>query len=592
MAIKRFILPFVFVLLAFSAFAQKVKYKDIYTWLANKQYNEAEPFLKRYVKENDDNPNAFLYMALVFENESGRYDVLKQTSSLLYSLDSSLLFLDKAFKTITEKELKRNDEYYEMFKRRDLRTGEYGVKLSDIQFFIEKKQQELREKTDKVKLTKQYFVMSDSLYTVTQTAFSGIADKFNNNKSLLLQADQGDVEQLESISRQHSSFEKVFDLYKTSIQGLGKTGYSHELNALEIKDISSDGKSKTDFHGSKLSIWDFKKFSEATAKVIKDEIMPLRDQLVSTDIDINKLREKLETDSVSVRPEVDKLKSKIPFEDMLKFDDQPLVKNIFEIRLADLNYRSCLIEHKPHQDSTDVRLKFQLASEEKKFITVLDSIATLTTSSFIDEHAKDYTHYIKSTYNNTTILKSYVRGIQEFAGRERSTKEMTLKTALKALDWLLVGTDSVPLKVNSGDLSMYKPLHVEPEKFTTGLHYKDSITAMAYFYSITPSRKPDINVTFPIEKGVYSASTLPTAKSFVVSDPAGQMFFAIIFSENKLKDKFSMTVAKIYRSDGLAWSNSFLIDSLPVSGSFTNGEIVIQSNGGTNYMIDKNGKMR
>jgi hypothetical protein len=45
-----------------SAHGQKVKYKDIFGLLSTKQFESAEPFLKTYLKETTDNPNAFLYM--------------------------------------------------------------------------------------------------------------------------------------------------------------------------------------------------------------------------------------------------------------------------------------------------------------------------------------------------------------------------------------------------------------------------------------------------------------------------------------------------------------------------------------------------
>src|SRR5687767_14514428 len=84
--------------ISFASQAQKVKYKDIFGLLSTKQYESAEPFLKKYLKENDDNPNAFLYMGITFHEKAGKIDVLKQTPKMLSYFDSAILFYDKAYK--------------------------------------------------------------------------------------------------------------------------------------------------------------------------------------------------------------------------------------------------------------------------------------------------------------------------------------------------------------------------------------------------------------------------------------------------------------------------------------------------------------
>lgn len=591
MTLVRFLIVCVLVSTSFLATAQKVKYKDIYVWLANKQYDEAEPFLKRYLKENDDNPNAVLYMGLIYEHKSLKNDILKEGTVSVANMDSANLFLDQAFKLITEKELRKNDEYYETFKRRDLRTGEYGVKISDIQFFIEKRLQELRERKDKIKLVNFYFVLTDSTYNRSQKHYRVLQQKYGNTKSMLLRADNTTLEQLRQLSSTFDSCQKAFDIFKTNVQALGKTNYNYQLTLNEIRDLRKDGNDKIDLLNDQVQLWNFRKFAEESIKVIRDEITPLKDHLVSADIDINKLREKLLRDSISVRSEMEKLSAKLLHEKLKAYDDQPLPALLFNLKIAEINYRSDLASHRLLKDSANIPLQLKMGKEELASIKVLDSLAKALPSTMIDEKAEDYEHFIKNTYNQTSVLKSYVGGLQEFAEREMALKDFEVKFRSKGINWLVVGEDSVSLQLMPGVERPYQPLALIPEKYTAGLYFKDSIAREGYLYGITLSRKPDLAIKFPIDVG-YRHSTLAQAKAFIIHDAGEQIFFVIIYNENKVGGKLPVTVAKIYRSDGLAWSNHFKVDMIPSSANFINGELIVTGLDDKKWVLDKNGKMK
>src|SRR5687767_8799722 len=208
-----------FLLLSFivsTSFGQKLKYKDIFGLLSTKRYEEAEPFLKRYLKETNDNPNAFLYMGIIYQEKSAKDDVLKQTTRAIANMDSAIFFYDKAYKSITEKELKRNDEFYQAYNRRDLRTGEFGVKLSDVQFDLEKKMEGLRERIDRVKMVKHYFTRADTLYQKSNELFKSLQASYPEERSFYLQADEATLKKLTALSVRFDSCVKVFENYRSS----------------------------------------------------------------------------------------------------------------------------------------------------------------------------------------------------------------------------------------------------------------------------------------------------------------------------------------------------------------------------------------
>jgi tetratricopeptide (TPR) repeat protein len=583
-----FILLFLF---AGSAYGQKVKYKDIFALLSTKQYEQAEPFLKRYIKDNDDNPNAYLYLGIIFQEKAMKTDILKQTSMAIANMDSSILYYDKATKIMDDREVRRNKEYYQVYNRRDLRTGEFGVKLSDIQFDIEKKIEGLRERIDKVKMVKHYFSLGDSLYQRAHRSFNTIQKKYPSERQLYLRADEGVVNSLKVLSVKFDSCMKAFENYKTSSGNLGKTGYNQVFTPVEIVNWDRDGYEPADFYKEEPKMWDYKKFADKSLNIIEKEIFPMRDHLIAYDVEINKLRDKLNTDSASVSSDLTKLIDRLLYDQLIKYDPNPLPMDVFSLKTADLEYRSALIENKSLGDTADVHLKLRMTRKEINLLNKLDSIAGKLTQDNIDLKAQDYSHFVANTYSSPVVLKSYVKALKEYSEREKRKKTIQLTARTKALDWIVDSPDSIPLRLFNPK-SRYKPLFTADEKYTLGLHFIDSLNSEGYFYTITPGRKPEVKVLFPVDKPAFKERKSLNSKALSYADAGGQIYFVLLYSEQPNKDKYSSSLAKIYRSDGLAWSYNYQLTFIPKEILFKPdiGEVTVK-NDTHQVVIDKNGKV-
>ena len=140
-------------------------------------------------------------------------------------------------------------------------------------------------------------------------------------------------------------------------------------------------------------------------------------------------------------------------------------------------------------------------------------------------------------------------------------------------------------------------LSIEKEHFTAGLKFGADSLAMGYFYTITPSRIPDVSATFNVDKINFKKRNLSMIRSLTKTDGKDQIYFVLIFSEGKIKDKYTASVAKIYRSDGLAWSFNYLLDSKPTELIFVQetGELsikLVNDLGETKIVvIDKSGRL-
>lgn len=594
---KLILLPFVVgMLLSVSSFGQKIKYKDLFALLNAKQYADAEPFLRKYLKENDDNPNAFLQMGFIFQDKSQKSDVLKDTQAAKNYADSAVIYYDKALKTITEKELKRNNEYYESYTRRDLRTGEFSIKLSDVQLDLEKRIQEMKSRSQKVGVLRQQFDKTIQLYTSTQEVYKQLQDAFPGEKELLLRSDEGTLAKLKVIALTFDSALTEFNSYKVTLQSLGKTPYAQTLQVKEIAKVKSDGGGEPDFFGADVPVWDFQKWAVAELEAIENEVQPLREKLVGYDVQINKLMDKVKKDSVAVFNEITEVLEKLEDNPVKKFDPEPMPLELFRMKLAELQYASVHIANKKQRDTSDLNLRLNALSKDLRAVRSVDSLAARLASRDIDQETLNYQHFVTNAYGTTDVLKSLIKATKDYADHQQTRKQASVDKIKKSLEWLVSDADSIPLTATRIARNPHIPLVINPDHYTLGLRYGADSVAVGYFYTITPSRIPDVRASFPLDKTTFLRRNLPVIKALAKSDDNAQIFFSLIYSETKAEDKFPATIARINRTGGLAWASNYKFEFPPSdlivqpdTGELT---VKITSPSGESKLVtlDKNGK--
>lgn len=584
----------ILLLLSVSASAQKkVKYKDIFGLLSTHQYDEAEPFLKSYLRDNDDNPNAYLFMGIIYQEKAMRNDILKQTLLAIQNLDSACYFYELARQTVTERELKRNEEYYQMYSRRDLRTGKFGVKLSDVQFDIEKKVENLRERGDRVKMIKYYFTIADSLYEESRILFVLLQSEFPTERQFFLRAEENELKRLNTLSVRFDSVMTFLENYQSSLQNLTNSGYNQVFKREEITDFKKQGNSKADLYQADVILWDYQKFADHASRVIQKEVAPMKTNLVAYDQELNKLRDKLQHDSVSVTNDLTRLIDKLLAEQLDEFDDDPLPVDIFAMKIADLEYRSEKIEHHAFRDSNNVYLQVKITKDELAQLNKLDSTVSKLQRADLESEIRDYKHFIANTFGDKVVLESYIKSIKEFTDREKSSASKNLAQYSLALQWIVTDADSIPLYIDSVSTSPYKPLMVEQEQYTVGLKYENAANTNGYFCTITPSRIPDVQASFPVDKKAFSEEMFQSLEALAVS-ANDLIYYIVIYSKAPEKEKYPVTITKIYRSDGLAWSVNNKFQFLPSELAYKQdtGELLVKGGTDQTVVVDKNGVVK
>jgi hypothetical protein len=566
---------------------QKIKYKDLLNLLNAKQYDQAEPFLKKYLADNDDNASAYIFMGIIYQEKVNKNDVLKETEALFNNIDSAILYFDKAYPKVTEKDIKRNDENYQMYTRRDLRTGEFGIKLSDVQLDLESRTKSLREKKEKVATLKKYYLQSESQYGKSNSLYKTIQGSYTNKKELYLQSDDEIIIKLNQLASVFDSCQLTFKNYKTTAQSLGKIGYNQIINLQEIKDFKQDGSSLSYFMEDDLKLWDYTQWAKKTVLKIRDEVFPLRKDLVDFDVEINKLRDKIKKDSTVVA--TNELKKNRIFDALKNYDSDPMPLQLFDMKLLEMDYASDLMVQ-ASLNVEDVSKKIAHIKSQIGLLNKLDSVADELNKRNWEVESVNYKHFISSAYGTTSVLRNLIKSTQEYCKREIIRKQKELSDSMQLLKWVISETDSIPLFKDVSESSKYRPMVIE-ETHTSGIKIDSVLTG--YFYTVTPSRTADLRVNFPVDTTNITLRNLPLIKGISLS-PSDQSFYTLFYSESRVEGKVPVSIAKISRAGGLEWSMIDMFDFTPIEMQFNSatGELLIKtSSDGNSKMvaIDKTG---
>ncbi len=595
---KRYVsLLFLCSLASASVFGQKIKYKDLFVLLDSRQFKDAEPFLRKYLKENDDNPNAHLFMGFILHEKCLKADVLKEADIVASNADSAVLYFDLANKGITEKEIKRNDEYYQAYSRRDQRTGEFGIKISDIHLDIEKKVGEVKTRKDKVKALRSQFVSWERLYQQGSVAFKTLQEGAPSEKEFLLQSDSKTIEALTALQSTYDSCILMFNAYKTTLSSMGKTNYNQNFNARKIERFKEDGQGLPDFYADDLKVWNFGEWSSRELHEIQNEVEPFREKLVAYDVEINKLFDKVRKDSISVAKDIAPVEQKIKVNPVARFDATPMPLVLFKMKLEELRFGSRHIDNKKLRDSSSLAVRLEAIKGELKDLNTLDSVAGILAKKDIEKETANYQHFVTNAYGSTKVLQSLISSTKEFSEHEKHKREDIVVKLSNALNWLVIDAkDSVALGQTKQRKPNHFPLAMTGEKFVSGLKYGADSVATGFFYTITPSRVPDVKVSFTVDKANFAKRNLPVVKCLVGGNETGTVYYSLIYSETKTGDKFPVTIARITKPEGLTWTTNHKFEFLPselILAPDTNElSVKITSPGGESKLInlDKNGK--
>ena len=563
-----------------TLFGQKIKYKELYPLLESSQYGLAIPLLRKYLVDpkGQVNANAHLQMGIYLEKLAKEEDIIKNTGKVgLYS-DSAVIFYQRAKDLLTEKQLKKNEDYYRSYERRDVRTGKVGVKVADIHYQLEKNVERLNDRKTVVAMVKDHYSKGMEVYTQGQVIFKRLKESYPTEKALYLRSDRQVLRVLDSLDVSYKEALKEFGDFKSVLGNVERAGYDPKLNLLPIENYPQDGLKGIDPTLEALDIWDYAEWIESVKLEMLETAWPLRQELVDYDAMLDALTKQVRADSVAYNNEINgygELKTKL-----MTYDPDPLPIKVFEVKKTGLKYLSKAFAYSSYSDSSDYIYKAKALRDKLSSLSILDSALDLLTDSPWETEWVYYTDYINSSFGEFPGFEEFINTRKTFVKNEGSSIMGELKHVEERIKWLIDETDSIPLfdPDSLGLAHKFVPLILE-EGYTAGLYFPiPGDTAKGYFSLVNKARVPESKVFFDIPSNYFNKGSAVDVLNKVDIDETGQVYHLMFYLPMAERENYAASICKIYTSDGLAWGKDLILDAAPADLKISNesGEVKIK----------------
>ena len=249
----------------FFSQGQKIKYKDLFPLLNARDYSEeVESKLYSFLTtQKKPHPNGTLHLGLIYEKHFNGYDILGDTTLISLAADSAVSQLKLAISLITEKELK-NDLFYQSFHRRDLRTGKFGIKLSDVHLDIEKKIEVIENRNKGIRDFNTLLHRIKGRYNLSVTIYKQMIERHHDYKELLFLLTEDDMLLLDRVRDNAQGLYTLTTDLKKAAKDLGGDYYQNFQSFKFIEKYGVDGMEQGDVFSGELDLWDYETWANST----------------------------------------------------------------------------------------------------------------------------------------------------------------------------------------------------------------------------------------------------------------------------------------------------------------------------------------
>ncbi|MGM0582509.1 MAG: hypothetical protein ACQETL_17655 [Bacteroidota bacterium] len=273
--------------IAFDSFSQRVRYKNVFPLLQSKDYETAEPLLLQFLEKNDDEANAYFYLGEITVSKLDTVKIFPTTEKYDSMANLAIKSYEKAITLVDDREVRKNDEYYMAYNRRDLRTGKFGIKKSDVHLDYENKIEDVSSKKALIKELHQLKEKSINEYDDFKNEVTNFHSNYPDEASFKLRAKSEDREALNQIIMSFNKFKTQYESFVEKLTSLKHPLYKPELILIPIDNWDELVPKDIDFNNFIVELQDYDTYLTKVNNKIESEVEPIKQLLFKTDNDFD-----------------------------------------------------------------------------------------------------------------------------------------------------------------------------------------------------------------------------------------------------------------------------------------------------------------
>lgn len=416
---KYFILIFIVsVILVFKTdlTAQRnLKYKDVFKTVLEKSREEAYSTLLIYQKQDPYFPNTYFQLGLIAQYWSKEYDALTNIRDVKLFIYNTDLYFGLANGKITEKDVRKNAEYYKNVK--PLSEIE-KPSFEDVQFFIKERMEQNKEYERNVNIVTNYFNKSIEHYNRCTGIFKEINEANLKIKDIYLTADDDFLQKLTALESSFDSTIFYLQNYQTAIKNYPIKDYNQKYKLFPIETYRLQGLTSSNFLNDEIHLWDYGTWTKKVRNVLNNEITPLRKDIINANNQLDKSISNIQN-SKTYKADFNKYTIDERLINLIrKFDYNSMLIALFKYKLAKQDFLA--LSKAPLNDTKDTSSSYTLLQRSRYYNELIknkkpvDSLRADFEQRIKPDDINKYKQFFEDNFGGESGLIAYVQNEKNF----------------------------------------------------------------------------------------------------------------------------------------------------------------------------------